>query len=169
MSDNKELKTDKLTVQLEDNGDSAKISISGNIDEDFDYKFLLEKKFKDYVVDFEGLGLINSCGIREWITLLTELNDVNSITYINCPAIIVKQMNMVDGLLPKNAYVESFYGPYVCEECDEETNIILIPDKIKNSKAPEVKCSSCNEVMEFDTYEDQYFRFIGLQENLKAS
>jgi hypothetical protein len=139
----------KVQINLEDQGSTRNITISGIIDEEFNFKELLGD-FSQMSVDFKELKVINSCGIREWIS------------YHNCPQIIIQQMNMVAGFLSKNAKVISFYAPYYCEESDEEKMVLLESKNIENNKAPVITQEVNGESveLEFDAIEEQYFKFL---------
>lgn len=139
------------------------LNFKGCIDEDFNFEQLVAEKHPKYLIDFNQVDMINSCGIREWILFLEKLSKDSQIIYINCPQVIVQQINMVDGFLNKNSAVHTFYGPYYCEECDlEKKALIKTADILKQNKlsAPEVKCDTCQNPMEFDAHEKQYFSFL---------
>jgi len=140
-------------------GDSIELKFSGAINEDFIYDELVQNKFSKYIFDLNKVSLLNSCGIREWVKFLKELGDNVSLTYRNCPQMVVLQMNMVKGFLTENATVESFYAPYFNEDDDEEVKILLNTSEIIDGKAPEKKSDS-GSVLEFDGVEETYFRFL---------
>ena len=150
---NRELKVE----QSEDNG-KTKLSFSGSIDEDFKFDTISIDK-DDVIVDFEEITLLNSCGIREWIKFVTSLGGSKKITYVNCPSVVVMQMNMVKGFLSENAQVESFYAPYYDEDLDEEVKILIKSADVVDGKAPEVKSDS-GKPLEFDGIEKTYFKFL---------
>lgn len=151
----------KVQINLEDQGSTRNITISGIIDEEFNFKELLGD-FSQMSVDFKELKVINSCGIREWINFIEKLGSTTEISYHNCPQIIIQQMNMVAGFLSKNAKVISFYAPYYCEESDEEKMVLLESKNIENNKAPVITQEVNGESveLEFDAIEEQYFKFL---------
>ena len=149
----------KLTFEIDQNTDQATIKIKGNIDEDFIAKDLLAKNITQYIFDMEKVKMINSCGIREWISFIEATGDDSKLTYVNCPQVVIQQMNIVDGFLSKNAQVITFFAPYYNEDEDEEILKLLNTADIKDNKAPEY------ENLEFDAIEKQYFNFINLQKN----
>lgn len=156
-------KTEKLTIDIEGDSNIMSLSFKGNIDEDFAWKDLLKQKSKNYIIDFNGVTLLNSCGIREWIHFLNHLGSDSQVTYINCPPVIIHQMNIVAGLLSQNAIVETFYAPYFDEEEDQEVLKLLKVCDIKNGKAPRMVSETTGRDLEFDGIEKQYFHFISLQ------
>lgn len=149
----------KITINQE--GVDLIITFSGLIDEDSSFESLENKLIGNVIFDFESVSLINSCGIREWVTFLESVDKSVSLTYRNCRQIIIEQVNMVHGFIREGARIESFYAPYYCEECDKEYKIHLNVSDVKDSKAPVLKCPDCKDTdMEFDAIEEQYFQFI---------
>ena len=150
LSINKQILQDELTVEL-----------VGAIDEDADFKELIGLEQKTISFDFEKVSMITSCGIRDWIKFLENIPENVHIKYRNCPQIIIEQINMVHGFFRKGASIESFYAPYYCEGCGVENKIHLKAEQVKNRKAPKMICQKCEEEMDFDAIESQYFSFLG--------
>lgn len=146
---NKQILQDELNVEL-----------IGAIDEDSEFKELLGLEQKRISFDFNQVNMINSCGIREWIKFLEKIPATTTVTYNNCPQIIIEQINMVHGFFRQGASINSFYAPYFCESCDKEVKVHLTADKVKNRKAPKMECPKCGSDMEFDAIESQYFSFL---------
>ena len=146
------------TSQVED---QLVIVFSGLIDEDSSFAEIEGKVQGSVVFDFEGVSLINSCGIREWVNFLESVDKSAKLTYRNCRQIIIEQVNMVHGFIRDGATIESFYAPYYCESCDKEFKIHLKVSDVVGGKAPVEKCPDCsNKELEFDAIEEQYFQFI---------
>jgi hypothetical protein len=152
----------KLRVDIVNEGDKRKLSIFGNINEDLDIQKISQDKGNSYIVDFGGVKMINSCGIREWIRFVEAIGKNTPIEYHNCPQIIVQQMNMVAGFLSAQAKVISFYAPYFCEDNDEERHVLIQTSQVVGGKAPKVTTQVNGQTveMEFDAIEDQYFKFL---------
>ena len=152
----------KFSVELNIQNGQANVGLSGLMDEDMDLSKIASINEEKLFIDFNDVTGINSCGIRDWITFLNELPDSISIVYINCPQVIIEQMNMVKGFVPEGAAIESFYAPFFCESCDNEEKVLMKPSDINEGKAPsDLKCSSCGAVgLEFDALPNQYFHFI---------
>ncbi len=153
------------SVTLKAEGEVRNLNISGSIDESFDYQNLITSPGTIYNIDFNDLKMINSCGIREWIRFIDKLGPNLQINYMNCPHIIILQMNMVAGFLTANAKIHTFYAPYFCEELDEEHHILLNSSDVVNGKAPvqTIKVDGEDVELEFDAIEEQYFKFIKKQ------
>jgi len=140
-------------------GDQTIVRLSGSIDEDakFDELMSLGKKM---VFNFKEVTSINSCGIRNWVNFIKELDAV--IYYAECPPVIVRQLNMVPSFKGK-ADVVSVEIPYVCDACEKEKVVLVHKDKFQggNVQVSElITCDACGkEEMEFDGHPEQYFAF----------
>ncbi|MBC7539138.1 MAG: hypothetical protein H7281_09970 [Bacteriovorax sp.] len=151
--------SEKLSINSRIAGDEVYVDLIGVIDEDSIFDKIKNLNMSKFVFDFNQVSMINSCGIREWIKYLQELDGVE-IKYINCPQIIIEQVNMVHGFIRKGIIVESFFAPYFCPNCDTEKKIILKNTEVANSKAPVKQCNTCKSDLEFDAIEKQYFSFL---------
>lgn len=152
--------SEKFKFQIKTSADTTVVELIGQIDEDASFEELKALKGDHFTFDFEQMSLINSCGIREWISFIEKIPSNTGMTYLNCPQIVIEQMNMVHGFIKEGAVIESFYAPYYCESCDHEQKIKLLTKDIKNRQAPTTKCPKCESEMEFDAIPEQYFRFI---------
>jgi hypothetical protein len=152
----------KFEIKVEKSGDMAKVQINGVIDEDVDFSVHPLTGSSKVEMDLGGIKSINSCGIREWIKWLGDAGQAQ-VTYVNCPKIIIDQVNMVQGFLPAQGKVASFYVPYYSESAGSEENVLFVHGKefTETSLTPpaEVKDKEGN-VMEMDVVEAKYFKFI---------
>lgn len=152
----------KLDVKMTKNGETLVIQMNGSIDEDVDFQQYSLTGAQQIDLDLNGIQSINSCGIREWIKWIGTGAGAK-IIYNNCPKVIVDQINMVDGFLPSNAKVNSFFVPYYNESLGSEKSVLFrygteFQEGQLNPPA-EVKDDS-GEVMEIDVIESKYFKFI---------
>jgi len=139
------------------------LSFAGSVDEDAVFSNI-QVDGAEIVLDLDKISSINSCGIREWIKWIRTLPSGSSITYRNCPKVIVDQINMVAGFLPENATVESFYVPYYSEDSGNEKMVLFKRGKEFSDQgvdAPEeIKDEETGEPMEMDVIESKYFKFL---------
>lgn len=143
------------------------IRLQGSIDEDFDGQMLLNEGSAKIFIDFNKVSKINSCGVREFIDVLGQISD-KTLYYVNCPRILVDQINMVKGFITDKSFVLSFYAPYFCEETDEDHMVLFKAADITDfSKAPVAKDSNGNDLV-FDDFEEKYFKFLKAQEGFSG-
>ena len=101
----------KFSLTMNRQGSQLILQLSGIIDEDVDFTHHSLQNVQQIEIELSNVKSINSCGIREWIKWLTSAKEAK-ISFKQCPKVIVDQMNMVDGFLPINGIVESFFVPY---------------------------------------------------------
>ncbi len=114
----------KLDIKVNRSGDKTQVQMIGTIDEDIDFNQHVLSSEKNIDFDLSGIKSINSCGIREWIKWMGTMSKAQ-IQFMNCPKVIVDQINMVVGFLPSNAKVQSFFVPYYNEESGSEKNVLF--------------------------------------------
>lgn len=152
----------KLDVKINKNAGTMNIQMSGTIDEDVDFAQINLTEAQQIDLELAGVKSINSCGIREWIKWMTT-NKNAKINFNKCPKVIVDQINMVDGFLPQNGKVSSFYVPYYNDDSGSEKNVLFrygteFTEGSVNPP-PEVKDDQGHK-MEMDIIESKYFKFI---------
>lgn len=152
----------KFDLQIEKNGNDWKIRMSGTVDEDVDFGQYSLTGAGSIELFLGEVKSINSCGIREWIKWIGTADGV-PISYNECPKIIVDQINMVQGFLPAQGRVNSFYVPYYNEESGSEKNVLFkLGSEFTETgeiKAPMVKDDEGHE-MEMDVVGAKYFKFL---------
>ena len=114
-----------LNITVNDETDTHIIKFEGVIDEDVVFTPYDNFSKPNIIVDLEEVKSINSCGIREWIKWFRGLPN-ESLIFKNCPKVIIDQVNMVEGFVPDQSVVESFYVPYYGEESGVEKNVLFI-------------------------------------------
>lgn len=139
------------------------IKISGIIDEDARFADFPLAGAPALRIDLNDVKSINSCGIRDWITWLSQAGSI-PVEFSQCPKVIVDQVNMVQGFLPATGRVLSFYVPYYSEDTGNEKLVLFrygheftekgvqnIPETIKDEDGSE---------MEIDVVDSKYFKFL---------
>lgn len=150
----------ELSITQDNENGVCVVHFSGSIDEDADFSPLSDLKTTRVLFDFNKIKTINSCGIREWVNFVHAFNETAEIIYVQCPQVIIEQINMVAGFVRPGAVIESFYAPYFCSSCDAEKRILIKTKQVKNSEAPAQCCDVCKSDLEFDALEKQYFFFM---------
>ena len=146
--------------QLEDR---VRVVLKGEIDENARLGELARRLDGKVVLDLAGVRRINSAGVREWVNFIRDLPQVTEISLARCSPTITNQLNMIFNFRGK-ATVESFYAPYVCEECDLEVDILInVEEHFSDrdpTKAPSFTCERCGAELTFDDIPERYFSFI---------
>lgn len=152
----------KFESKIQTEGEKKILKLSGVIDEDADFSQLNISGAREVQLDLNEVKSINSCGIREWIKWMGQAAGAK-ISYLNCPKIIVDQINMVDGFLPNQGQVLSFYVPYYNEDTGSEKNVLFRYGQEYAEgqvKPPASVTDESGQPMEMDVIESKYFKFI---------
>ncbi|MCB0361434.1 MAG: hypothetical protein KDD35_01850 [Bdellovibrionales bacterium] len=161
--------TDGFRIDQKTEGDNLILSFTGDINENADFNEIEFSGIKKMTLDFSGVRFVNSIGLRGWIQWIKKVSGV-TIYFTKCPRYVVDQMNILDGFLPLNAIVESFYVPYYCEACDHTETILATRGKdFKEGTADtkeglllqdEIACPKCGGSAELDVLKERYFNFL---------
>jgi hypothetical protein len=155
--------------QQTQSGSNLALAFTGVIDEDVEFPQVTPPEGELHI-DLQNVSSINSVGIREWLNWITPLAEKSKVILMNAPKALVFQFNMVEGFLPKNAKVNSFYVPYFCETCDQEYNVLFNVGKEVEVSAGQYKinydvkaanlCKGADCEIEMDASEGKYFQFL---------
>ena len=141
------------------------LKIHGDLNEDFIFSSLTIQGQGETILDLSAVRSLNSCGIREWIRWIKAAPTSARLVLKECPKVVVDQINMVDGFLPKGTRIQSFMVPYYCEACEKVKSVLFkegehyAHGKMK-STLPPVSCDQCQQPMEWDVIESKYFKFL---------
>ncbi len=154
----------QLTYDVKKDGDKAMIAFKGAIDEDCTMPTLDFSGLKELMLEFDGLTLINSCGIRDWVAWVKTFPAGLVTKFTNCPSILVDQINMINGFVPNGGVVDSFYIPYFCDDCDKVVNKTVTKGKDYDGEGfeaeDEMPCPDCGAESELDVIPTKYFKFL---------
>jgi DNA-directed RNA polymerase subunit RPC12/RpoP len=153
-----------LVVDQKIAGTDLLLNVAGHFDENATLPSIDTNKIKSVSVDANKLLSINSVGVRTWIRWLNEYGEKIDFTYMNCPKIMVDQMNVVASMVRPGLKIKSFYVPYFCGSCNESFNVLFAEGKEfagdKVQAPASVKCPTCGQNAEIDVIEKTYFRFL---------
>jgi hypothetical protein len=140
------------------------LRLRGIVDEDNNLTGLIPRLTGDVlVVDTAAITRISSCGVRDWVNWLNEVEKHGfKVVLIRCSPPIVTQINMVTNFVG-NSVVYSFLAPYYCPTCDRESQKLLEVEPLAQNnpvRAPSFRCSDCGGALDFDDLEESYFAFI---------
>lgn len=152
----------KAEVKINKNGAKINVDVAGTIDEDVDFTQFSLSDAQEIELELGGIKSINSCGIREWIKWMAT-NKEAKITFNSCPKVIVDQINMVDGFLPTNGKVSSFFVPYYNDDSGSEKNVLFrYGTEFSEGQVnpPAGVTDDQGNAMDMDVIESKYFKFI---------
>ena len=142
------------------------IKLTGVIDENTKLKKLRRQvSTNKLVIDLAEVERINSCGVRDWITLLADMQRDNiAIVLASCSVAIVRCLNASFNF-SGHAVVVSLYAPYYCSSCDLDVDRHFDRDYIGPPpfEAPIQRCERCDMVLDFDDLPEGYFGFLARQ------
>lgn len=154
----------RLAIDVKGTDKVAVIKLSGHIDEDNNLAELTRQiSQRVLLLNLGDVERINSCGVRDWVSWLNELDRAGIALYlIECSPAIMTQVNLVNNFVGK-ATILSFYAPYFCSSCDAEKMLLIeTGEALENLpfRAPSCRCDQCDHTMDFDDIESSYFAFL---------
>lgn len=166
----------KLHIGTSTVEDVTFVKLSGVVDEDNALDRATRRiTAPTVVIDLAEVQRINSCGVRDWVNWLGELDELGKqVILTRLSPCIVTQLNLVNNFIGR-ARVRSFFAPYYCPGCDVEALCLLqVSDFAGQStptaprpadpRSPSVRCqksppkSPCE--LGFDDLEESYFAFL---------
>ncbi len=153
--------SERLEWTIADNGGMTLVHLNGPVNEDADFAPLsAELQARLHVrFDLSGIARINSCGVREWVNFIRSLPGTCNIEIEKCTPAVVSQLNMISNFAG-NARVLSVHAPFVCDNCGNEEDVLVLIQPGQIPTLEEASCNNCGGPMEFDDVEDSYFAFV---------
>lgn len=154
--------SDLLSFDKADEGGKVVYRLKGVINEEADLSFMSDIPAGDVVINTAAVERINSCGVREWITALKTVDGGAKITYTECSAAFLDQINMISNFIG-DGEVKSMFIPYICESCDYKKDVLVDLEECLQDdelELPEVECKECSDPMELGDDPEQLFSFL---------
>ncbi|MBQ9396577.1 MAG: hypothetical protein IJU23_13815 [Proteobacteria bacterium] len=139
------------------------LKLKGILDEDNLLVNLLSQiQGRLLLIDMAEIERINSCGVRDWVNWLNQIQALGiSVILLRCSPVVVSQANMVTNFAA-DAFIHSFYAPYVHPDTGDEQSVLLFTEDIRQNQpihAPKI-FNEAGDELEFDEFEESYFAFI---------
>ena len=142
--------------------DGNEAKLFGPFDERSNFEGLFDSDFDEMFFELEGIDKLNAHGVRSWVKELRAFE--GKVFLRRCSIPVTEQLSLIPEFLGKNTWVESFYAPFYCEDCDFEENVLLILGENFDSSSEEIKvpviCPYCEDEMEPDFDLKEYFFFV---------
>lgn len=149
----------KFETQLQSG--SYKIIVSGPMTGRTDFPAIPAEAAR-VEIELQNLSALNSAGIRQWMDWMDTLGPRNLLLR-DCPPFFIDQVNMIEGFLPNDTRIESFWVPYFNPETDSETRMRWIRGQHFGEgvirEFPHAKDEQGN-VLQLDVARDKFFRFV---------
>jgi anti-anti-sigma regulatory factor len=118
------------------------------------------------VLDLAGITFINSLGVRDWIRMQAAAQRRGiTIELRRVAEPVVHQLNMIIATRGASR-VTSFFAPYACDACGREDSLLIdamvYAQGLHRLEPPEVACTECGALMEFNDFPERYFSFLSV-------
>lgn len=150
-----------LSIEIKETPSEVVYRFVGDVDEHFRQRDVPRIKRANITFILEEINNFNSCGIREWIYLIRDIEGLGKLKFTRCSVTMIDQINMVPDSLGKGR-VESFFAPYYCNCSDEVNRLVVVEEnlaQLQAKQAPDFKCEKCGNALQFDALEESYFLF----------
>lgn len=152
----------KIQVRTETRAGATVYRLDGPIDENVTpaLQGIAASAPQTVVFGFRDVVYVNSSGLRSWVMFIRDFVKNRVVSFEECSAVVVSQMNMLPAFHAKTS-VESVFLPVACPSCRHATNV-LIPRADFSADlallAPQ-KCPKCGAVTEPSNADDDFFSF----------
>ena len=110
---------------------------------------------RELIFDCEGLGKINSIGVRHWLMFLDRISKAHDFSFRCCREGFMDTATMIPGFT-RNRQIESFYTNISCASCVNEKSVLVKVKKKKAVRPDPVTCEKCGNNMETsENFDDQ--------------
>jgi hypothetical protein len=160
-----------LTIQ---NADDFIITLPPIIDEQTEFPEKKPRLSQRVIFDCAEISVVNSFGMHKWIIWMRGLNANAEFHFRNCHRKVIDMINAVEGFIPENSVVDSFFMPYNCEKCDGEDSVLLTRGKefVENTPGQksrllypnQLNCPKCRNSMDVAVLENMFLRFLDRKE-----
>ena len=154
----------ELKIVRGSSNDREILQFFGAINEESKLEKIIPPAGDQLLLDLGGVTSINSCGTRDFLNWIKEIQKQKHIVYMRCPRSIIDQFSIVGGLLNEKTSIESLYLPYFCTHCEEGSAVLLeskeFPVDNRHAVPSANKCPNCDQDTELDVIESEYFRFL---------
>ena len=153
-----------LSIQIEKSESEVTYIFKGGVDENFKHQEIPRIAAKNITFDLGEIDNFNSCGIREWVHFMKDMDTLGPIKFKNCSITMIDQINLVPDTLG-HATITSFQAPYYCPTCPTGGELVCSIDvqqhlsSIQKKTSPQFDCPKCQQKLEFDALEESYFMF----------
>jgi hypothetical protein len=157
-------------VLKEPHGDDIEIQLSGSISTDADFPQLRARLSQRIVFDCDGLEVLTPVGATAWSHWMRAFDERQQFVFRFLHERVVRVFSQINGFLPRESTIESFYVPYQCESCNHEDELLARRGKeyieavgghpARLNMPATLNCQHCKNQMNLGVWESKYFRFL---------
>lgn len=145
----------KFRLQKTVTGDVTYLTLHGVVDEGFEGRKVADGvRTKKLVLNMRDVRRFASWGMSEW-TEFVKINAGRDLYLAECSTQALSQFNLVTGLAGHSKII-SFYVPYRCAHCGEESESLLVAPidraTMANLAEHEQPCATCGRAARVDKY-----------------
>lgn len=159
-----------LHLQFLPDGDDLTIELKGDIDENVVFPEQRVRLAQRIVFECRDLHHINSYGAQIWSKWMRAKDERQQFVFRHVPPRVVDLFNLIEGYLPLETVVESFFVPYECDNCHYEELLLarrgheyieaMNKQSAKLLLPTEINCPKCKHGMKLGVWESKYLRFL---------
>jgi hypothetical protein len=145
----------KFRLQKTVTDDLTYLTLHGVVDEGFEGRKMADAiRTKKVVMNLRDVRRFASWGMAEW-TDFVKTNAARDVYLVECSTQALSQFNLVTGL-SGHAKIVSFYVPYRCASCGEESETLLVApidrSTLLSLAEHEQPCATCGRAARVDKY-----------------
>jgi hypothetical protein len=145
----------KFRLEKNVSGDITYLGMHGVVDEGFEGRKTADAvRTKKIVMNLRDVRRFASWGMAEWTDFM-KMNQARDTYIVECSTQALSQFNLVTGLAG-HAKVVSFYVPYRCASCGEESESLLVAPLDRPTMLAlaehEQPCGTCGRAARVDKY-----------------
>jgi anti-anti-sigma regulatory factor len=159
-----------ITIKSSLDAEDFLLELSGHLDESVEFPDVTLRLSQRVIIDCKTVSHINSYAAQMWSKWMKDKDPRQQFVFRNIPPRIVNKFNLIDGFLPSESTIESFYVPYECDNCEHEELVLaergrdFIESQNENPAklllAEEINCPKCKSGMKLGIWETKYLRFL---------
>lgn len=162
-----------MSLEADNTSEDVIIRFGPRLDESDHFPDIKVRLSQQVIFDCDKLINVSSAAMQNWILWMRRLDPRTQFVFTHCRRKVVDMINSTQGFWPPDAKVESFYFPFICENCEHEEEVLLVrgkdyiesvdgkPARFLATKT--LNCGKCRETMEVAVLEDLFLQFLHYQ------
>jgi anti-anti-sigma regulatory factor len=159
-----------LEVQAKSVGEDIVVTLSGQLGEDTEFPKLNTRLSQRVILECDKISHLSSFAGQSWSNWMHKFDSRQQFVFRGVPPRVVDIFNLIEGFLPLEATIESFFVPYECETCGNEEDFLVKRGKdyleamngepAKLLFPTEINCQKCKNAMRLGVWKEKFLRFL---------